>query len=104
MIRALRNLSRLAGIALTLARCDALFPLDRLGFAGPVAAAMRLLVRLPCLKFDTQSLRPGERLALALTKLGPSFIKFGQSLATRADLIGEQIATDLSRLQDRLEP
>ncbi|MEE8213724.1 MAG: 2-polyprenylphenol 6-hydroxylase [Alphaproteobacteria bacterium] len=104
MVRALRNLSRLAGIALTLARFDALFPLDRLGFAGPVAAAMRQLARLPGLKFDTRSLRPGERLALALTELGPSFIKFGQSLATRADLLGEQIAADLSRLQDRLDP
>ncbi|MCZ6609845.1 MAG: 2-polyprenylphenol 6-hydroxylase, partial [Alphaproteobacteria bacterium] len=77
MVRALRNLYRLAGIALTLARFDALFPLDRLGFAGPVAAAMRQLARLPGLKFDTRSLRPGERLALALTELGPSFIKFG---------------------------
>jgi ubiquinone biosynthesis protein len=104
MVRALRNLSRLAGIALTLARFDALFPLDRLGFAGPVAAAMRLLARLPGLRFDTRSLRPGERLALALTEIGPSFIKFGQSLATRADLIGEEIAADLSRLQDRLDP
>lgn len=104
MLRTLRNISRLAGVALTLARFDALFPLDRLRFAGPVAAAMRLLARLPGLRFDTRSLRPGERLARALTEMGPSFIKFGQSLATRADLIGEEIAADLSRLQDRLDP
>jgi len=104
IIHNLRNLSRLAGIALTLARFDALFPLDRLGFAGPVTSAMRLIARLPGLKFDTGSLRPGERLALALTKIGPSYVKFGQSLATRADLIGEEIAADLSRLQDRLDP
>lgn len=104
MTRTLRNLSRLARLALILARFDALFPLDRLGIAGPAVAAVRRLARLPGLRFDTQSLRPGERLALALTEMGPSFIKFGQSLATRADLIGEEVAGDLSRLQDRLDP
>ncbi|MDX1486330.1 MAG: 2-polyprenylphenol 6-hydroxylase [Alphaproteobacteria bacterium] len=104
MFRAVTNLSRLAGAALILARHDALFPLDRIGFAGPVAAAIRLVARMPGLRHETRDLRPGERLAQALTELGPSFIKFGQSLATRADLIGEDIATDLSRLQDRLEP
>ena len=48
--------------------------------------------------------RPGERLAQALQELGPSFIKLGQSLSTRADLLGEHLAEDLSRLQDALEP
>lgn len=48
--------------------------------------------------------RPGERLAKALQALGPTFVKFGQSLATRADLIGEESARDLERLQDRLPP
>lgn len=48
--------------------------------------------------------RPGQRLARALQELGPTFIKFGQSLATRADLFGERFATDLAELQDRLPP
>ena len=48
--------------------------------------------------------RPGERLAAALVELGPSFIKFGQALSTRADLVGDEVAADLSMLQDRLEP
>ena len=46
--------------------------------------------------------RPGERLARALQELGPAFIKLGQSLAVRGDLLGEAIARDLSELQDRL--
>jgi ubiquinone biosynthesis protein len=104
MFRTLRNLSRLAGIALTLARYDALFPTAELRIAGPLASGMDFFVRLFRLKHDTSMLRPGERLAQAFTQLGPSFIKFGQSLATRADLIGEDIAADLSMLQDRLEP
>src|SRR5690349_1019780 len=47
-------------------------------------------------------LRPGERLAAALTEMGPSFIKLGQLLATRADLLGEAVAEDLALLQDKL--
>src|SRR5262249_22628395 len=48
--------------------------------------------------------RRGERLAGALAALGPSFIKLGQLLATRADLVGEETAADLALLQDRLPP
>lgn len=50
------------------------------------------------------ALRPGERLAAAFTELGPAFIKLGQMLSTRSDLIGEEVASDLSKLQDRLAP
>ena len=46
--------------------------------------------------------RPGQRLAAALTALGPSFVKLGQALSTRADLVGEDVAADLSQLQDKL--
>jgi ubiquinone biosynthesis protein len=46
--------------------------------------------------------RPGQRLAAALDELGPGFIKLGQMLSTRADLLGEEIAADLASLQDRL--
>lgn len=48
--------------------------------------------------------RPGERLARALEELGPAFVKLGQNLAVRDDLIGIEVARDLSRLQDRLPP
>ena len=49
-------------------------------------------------------MRRGQRLSLALQALGPSFIKAGQALSTRADLIGEDIARDLTNLQDSLPP
>src|SRR3546814_5947154 len=39
-----------------------------------------------------------------LTGMGPSFIKLGQMLSTRADLLGEQVAFDLAELQDHLPP
>ena len=46
----------------------------------------------------------GERLVYCFTALGPSFIKFGQALATRADIIGRDNALALTRLQDNLSP
>ena len=48
--------------------------------------------------------RPGERLARALEKLGPAYIKLGQFLATRPDVFGSEVTTDLSRLKDKLPP
>ena len=45
-----------------------------------------------------------DRVAAALTRLGPSYIKLGQFLATRADVIGPELAADLARLQDKLPP
>ncbi|WP_262692759.1 2-polyprenylphenol 6-hydroxylase [Kordiimonas aestuarii] len=46
----------------------------------------------------------GERLALALAAMGPAYIKLGQTLATRPDLVGRPLAEGLSTLQDRLPP
>ena len=48
--------------------------------------------------------RPGQRLAAAFAEMGPSLIKLGQLLSTRADLLGEEITADLATLQDRLPP
>ena len=52
---------------------------------------------------NTRSPR-GERLRLALEALGPIFVKFGQMLSTRRDLIPLDIADELARLQDRVPP
>lgn len=46
----------------------------------------------------------GERLRLALESLGPIFVKFGQLLSTRRDLIPTDIADQLALLQDRVAP
>jgi len=45
-----------------------------------------------------------ERLTRALNRLGPTYVKFGQLLGTRPDIVGPLIAEDLSALQDRMEP
>jgi ubiquinone biosynthesis protein len=46
----------------------------------------------------------GERLRLALEELGPIFVKFGQAVSTRRDLLPPDIADELARLQDRVPP
>ena len=46
----------------------------------------------------------GERLRLALEELGPIFVKFGQAVSTRRDLLPNDIADELAKLQDRVPP
>jgi ubiquinone biosynthesis protein len=101
VLRTGRNLTRLLQIGFILARHDALFLFERTPVLLPILALLRLLRRRDP-KFATT--RPGERLAAALQELGPSFIKLGQLLSTRADLLGEQFAADMSGLQDKLPP
>ncbi|MBV8394270.1 MAG: 2-polyprenylphenol 6-hydroxylase [Alphaproteobacteria bacterium] len=96
MFRALRNGWRLLRMALSFARHDALFPLETLGIAPALIAWARLFAR------RRDSRRPGQRLAAALQDMGPSFIKLGQALSTRADLLSEEAAADLALLQDHL--
>lgn len=52
----------------------------------------------------TRGASRGERLRLALEELGPIFVKFGQALSTRPDLLPADIAQELARLQDRVPP
>ena len=46
--------------------------------------------------------KPGKNLCLALQGMGTTFIKLGQFLATRPDIIGEEMAKDLEKLQDKV--
>ena len=46
----------------------------------------------------------GERIRLALEELGPIFVKFGQALSTRRDLLPADVADELEKLQDRVPP
>jgi ubiquinone biosynthesis protein len=46
----------------------------------------------------------GERIRLALEELGPIFVKFGQAISTRRDLLPPDIADELARLQDAVPP
>ncbi|WP_148253304.1 ubiquinone biosynthesis regulatory protein kinase UbiB [Aidingimonas lacisalsi] len=80
-------------------RLETLIPLDRLPWL------LRLAFRLSPLRLIPVGRRPrGERLRLALEALGPVFVKFGQMLSTRRDLLPPDIADELRRLQDQVPP
>jgi ubiquinone biosynthesis protein len=93
------RLRRLAKIALVVGkyRLDLLLQKEHLPFA------MRALLA-PAVLFGKTQLGRGERLRLALEELGPIFIKFGQLLSTRPDLVPADICAELAQLQDRVPP
>ena len=55
-------------------------------------------------KLQNHSKSSGEKLCEALEGMGTTFIKLGQFLATRPDIIGKELAYDLEKLQDKLPP
>ncbi|HVT54349.1 MAG TPA: AarF/UbiB family protein, partial [Dongiaceae bacterium] len=101
MLRALRSLYRLFQMARSAARHGALAPFEEALAGAGLTPLVLFLIRV---MFGRRvgDLRPGERLANALSELGPAFIKFGQVLSTRSDLLGEEVAADLAKLQDQL--
>ncbi|MFM8610602.1 MAG: ubiquinone biosynthesis regulatory protein kinase UbiB [Burkholderiaceae bacterium] len=64
---------------------------------------LRLVARIVSMGRDLRAPR-GQRLREALERLGPIFVKFGQVLSTRRDLLPPDIADELARLQDRVPP
>jgi len=102
MISAIRHSLRLLRIGYVLARHDALFPF----YEAPTPVPLRGIARAIAKVCRGRGLptRRGERLAAALTALGPSFIKLGQTLSTRSDVFGADVADDLAQLQDQLAP
>jgi len=102
MFRNLINFTRLLRILWQLLRYDVLYPIVWTKNLACIRWFLKIARIFRNRAHDND--RSGQRIASCLIKLGPSFIKFGQTLATRSDLIGEEIANDLSLLQDRLEP
>lgn len=81
-------------------RLDALIPLQQL----PLPARIMFWLAPWRLNPVPVKLNRGERLRLALEDLGPIFIKFGQILSTRPDLLPADIALELKQLQDNVPP
>ncbi|GGG31835.1 2-polyprenylphenol 6-hydroxylase [Chelatococcus composti] len=100
MISALVHCFRLARVGFVLAREGALSLAD----VAPLPPAIRLLITLARTIERRGARESGSRLAAAMTRLGPSYVKFGQFLATRPDVVGVRAAADLETLQDRLPP
>ncbi len=91
---------RLYHIVLTLAR----YRLDELFSDMPFLRLTALVRLLPWGRRRVRDLPRGARLRLALQELGPIYVKFGQILSTRRDLLPPDIADELAGLQDNVGP
>nr|WP_251068125.1 ubiquinone biosynthesis regulatory protein kinase UbiB [Marinobacter sp. C7] len=80
-------------------RLDTFLPIAEL--PGPLKVFFLLA---PWHLFPQPKLSRGDRLRLALEELGPVFVKFGQILSTRRDLLPDDMAESLKQLQDRVPP
>jgi ubiquinone biosynthesis protein len=101
MVMSLVHIYRLLKAGRTLARYDALLLPEQVA-ALPWPA--RFLLRIAKLGTSPPAMDAESRLIAALSALGPSYIKLGQFLATRPDIVGPKRAFELKDLQDRLPP
>ena len=100
MISGLPHLVRLTRAGFVFARegVFALIDTRPLPLPAKTAVALARLIERP-------SAKGGEnRLAAALSRLGPTYVKLGQFLATRPDVVGAEIARSLESLQDKMAP
>ena len=95
----MKNLARLVFIVVTILR----FGLDEVALSAFPQRWVRALVRLVTIGRSLKAPR-GERLRQGLERLGPIFVKFGQVLSTRRDLMPLDVADELAKLQDRVRP
>ena len=98
-----RNLQRLREIGAVLVKYGWGDLAPRLGLLGGIERVRR---RLAGTREDpaTEALSTEQRIRMAFEELGPTFIKLGQVLATRPDLIPMSLVEELRRLQDRVPP
>lgn len=95
----MRHIARLIVITITVLR----YGLDELALSSFRQRWVRALVRVMTLGRRLDAPR-GERLRLGLERLGPIFVKFGQVLSTRRDLLPADLADELAKLQDAVPP
>jgi ubiquinone biosynthesis protein len=92
---------------LTILRTVLRFGLDQMALDGAANTFDSRLLNM-LLALSRVGRRPkaprGERLRMAMEHLGPIFVKFGQVLSTRRDVLPEDIADELAKLQDRVPP
>ena len=97
------HLARLARAGFVFAREGVFGVVDPVFFPWPIRLVLRL-GRLIERRTATPDAVGAVQLAAALTRLGPSYVKLGQFLATRPDIVGAALSRDLETLQDRMPP
>lgn len=101
-LSAARDLGRLHEVASVLVRYGFGDLVRRVGLAGALERAGRLLHKDHVAELAT--LPPPERVRRALEEMGPSFVKLGQLLATRVDLFAPEWVTEFEKLQNQVPP
>src|SRR6185437_14591437 len=94
------------GHILRLARASFVFAREG-AFVDVDPAPLQPVLRLPLALANLIAKRDGDGLAglsRAIDRLGPSYVKLGQFLSTRPDIVGGKVALELERLQDRVAP
>ena len=105
MASALLNTYRLAKAGVVFARYGVRFVPKGMAVPPALRVARALVAPIGWISAPFRMGQPkAKRISAALTRLGPSYVKLGQFLATRADVIGPELSRDLSHLQDRLPP
>lgn len=100
-MRLLRQFIRIIQINIVLVRHG----LEEVIFAIHLFRPIRfLLLMLPWHWFRSIDISNGVRIRRALEDLGPIFVKFGQALSTRRDLLSDDVADELAKLQDQVPP
>jgi ubiquinone biosynthesis protein len=99
VISAFIHIARLARAAFVFAREGVFGAVDPSLVPPPGQLALKI-ARL----VERSGAKSGPRLSRALERMGPAYLKLGQFLATRPDVVGVNMARDLESLQDRLPP
>jgi ubiquinone biosynthesis protein len=99
VISAIAHLLRLSRAGFVLARSGVFAVVD----PAPLPPAAGFALRLARL-IERPTASAKHRLSTALTALGPTYVKLGQFLATRPDVVGVALARDLESLQDKMKP
>lgn len=96
------DIARLLRAGFVLARHDALLPREYLALLPAPARVFSRLARV--IADPARDANPGARFAKALEQLGPAYIKLGQFLATRGDILDQNFVKGLSTLKDKAAP
>ena len=99
MIGSIGHLARLVRAGFVFARAGVFSVVDPVLLPLPARGALRVARLL-----ERPTAAQSHRLSSALSALGPSYVKLGQFLATRPDVVGAALALDLENLQDKMTP
>jgi ubiquinone biosynthesis protein len=98
----IKHIKRFLEIYSSFAKYRCYFMLEKTPYYRPARILGKIIA--PRAAQNSYIMSNGQRLTASLQDLGPAFIKLGQSLSVRPDIVGDDIADELRNLQDRLPP